>query len=355
MVAKELNRLPLRVMWIDQEVEWQGTVDYVESIMTRQDVKPMWFQMPMVITNNASSFNRYNYCWRQSDKNKWLHPKHPLSIKVNKYNTERFHELFKAIIDTEFPDRKACYIAGVRTEESPNRYIGLTYYICYKWITWGKKLNTDLGHYTFYPIYDWKIQDIWKAIYDNLWPYNRIYDRYFQYGHPIQKMRISNLHHETAIQNLLLVQQIEPDTWSKVTKRIDGANTIKQLKKRAFACPVDLPFMFDSWADYAEHLIANIVQEEKNRKRLRKYISKWHKVFIHEKAKRDFFKVIINTILSSDWDYTKLDNFLKRPVTIGYRRWLKGRPFHHKWINNKYIPAEDRLKIQQKLKGSTIE
>ena len=67
-VAREKNRLPLAVMWVDQEAEWQGTVDFVTKVMTNKDVKPYWFQMPMVITNNASSFHRYNYCWNEEDK-----------------------------------------------------------------------------------------------------------------------------------------------------------------------------------------------------------------------------------------------------------------------------------------------
>ena len=60
MVAKEKNRLPLPVLFLDQEAEWQGTIDYVTTIMTDSRVEPMWYQMPMVITNNASSYNRYS-------------------------------------------------------------------------------------------------------------------------------------------------------------------------------------------------------------------------------------------------------------------------------------------------------
>ena len=33
MVARELGRLPLKVFWLDQEAEWQATVDYMEKIM----------------------------------------------------------------------------------------------------------------------------------------------------------------------------------------------------------------------------------------------------------------------------------------------------------------------------------
>jgi len=59
-VAERLNKLPLKVLFIDQEAEWQGTVDYVKKVMYNPKVKPMWFQMPIVITNNASTEHRYS-------------------------------------------------------------------------------------------------------------------------------------------------------------------------------------------------------------------------------------------------------------------------------------------------------
>lgn len=74
MIAKEKDRLPLNVMWIDQEAEWQGTVDMCEKVMTYPDVKPYWFQMPIVITNNASSYERFFYCWAKERENNWIHP-----------------------------------------------------------------------------------------------------------------------------------------------------------------------------------------------------------------------------------------------------------------------------------------
>ena len=119
--------------------------------------------------------------------------------------------------------------------------MSLTSSLTYKDITWGKKLNESKGHYTFYPIYDWSYSDVWKYIFDNNIVYNRIYDALFTHGVSVSDMRISNLHHETAIQNLLLIQEIEPNTWNRIAERIDGTNAIKHLKSDAFKCPADLP------------------------------------------------------------------------------------------------------------------
>lgn len=359
-VARELGRLPLRVMWIDQEVEWQGTVDLAERVMTSPDVLPMWFQMPMVISNNASSFDRFNHCWRESDRAKWAHPQHPLSIKVNRYGTVRFHALFNAIMQVEFPDTRACYIGGMRTQETPKRMVCLTERApCYKWITWGKPLEPARRHFTFYPIYDWDVQDVWKAIFDHGWEYNRVYDGMYRYGLAVKDMRISNLHHETAIQNLLLVQEIEPATWVRVADRIAGANTIKHLRSKAFTCPHELPYMFTTWAEYMDHIISNIIQDDANRAAIRRVVASKARsglaMYEHEPIRTRYIQVVINSVLSSDWDWTKINNFGANPQTCGYRRWklwrAGKRPPHESWLTNPFIPDAAKPAIRQALQG----
>jgi len=308
-VAEKRNRLPLKVLFIDQEAEWQGTIDYVKKVMYDERVEPLWFQMPIVITNNASTEHRYSYCWDENKKEEWLHPKDPISIKENKYNCERFHDLFKAILQVDFKDKKTCYLAGVRTQEAPKRLMSLTSGLTYKDITYGKQLTKALGHYTFYPIYDWEIKDIWKYIYDNDIEYCKIYDEMYKHGVTINDMRISNLHHETSIQALLLVQEIEPKTWNKISSRVAGSNSIKHLKGEAFKCPKEVPSMFNSWKEYFMHLKDNLIKEEKYQEQIMKRIDNLKKYMLNQIVEDDIYRTAIKTILSSDWDFTKMINF----------------------------------------------
>jgi predicted phosphoadenosine phosphosulfate sulfurtransferase len=324
-VAEEKNRLPLKVIFVDQEAEWQGTIDYVEKVMNDPRVEPMWFQMPMVITNNASSYERYSLCWNPNEKENWIHPYNEMSIKENKYGTDRFHDLFEKIFKVEFKDQKSCYLAGVRTEEAPKRFVALTHALTYKWITWGKVLNKKLDHYTFYPLYDWSYTDVWKYINENNIPYNKVYDSMYQHGVNVVDMRISNLHHETAIQVLLLVQEIEPATWNRVAKRIDGASSIKHIKKNSFTCPKELPYMFNDWEEYAYHLANNIIQDESNKKLFLNKLDSKKIIYTGDNIKESFWKVVINTILSSDWDFTKIANYEMSPQNMNYRNFKKGK------------------------------
>ena len=324
-VAEKKNRLPLKVLFIDQEAEWQGTIDYVKKVMYDERVDPLWFQMPIVITNNASTEHRYSYCWDENKKEEWLHPKDPISIKENKYNCIRFHDLFKAILEVDFKDKKTCYLAGVRTQEAPKRLMALTSGLTYKDITYGKQLSKALGHYTFYPIYDWEIKDIWKYINDNNISYNKIYDEMYKHQVSINDMRISNLHHETSIQNLLLVQEIEPETWNKISSRIAGSNSIKHLKTDAFTCPKELPYMFNDWEEYAYYLADNLIKENKYKEALYKQINKLKKYIINDLIKNEVYRNVINTILSSDWDFTKLKNFMTSQHFNTVKKYVDGK------------------------------
>ena len=118
-VARERNRLPLKTMFIDQEAEWQHTIDYIRTVMQMPDVEPYWFQMPLKIFNAASHQSDWLYCWKEGER--WMREKEPDSIKVNPYGTDRFNELFGAILRKDYQGKKACEVGGVRAEENPKR------------------------------------------------------------------------------------------------------------------------------------------------------------------------------------------------------------------------------------------
>ncbi len=351
-VAKEKNRLPVPVVFVDQECEWQSTIDYMKEVMYRKEVKPHWYQIPMVITNNASSTSRYHYCWAENEKEDWIHPQDPIAITENKYGTDRFHDLFQKIAQVDFPEN-TCYVAGVRTEEAPKRFVALTGGITYKWITWGKTLSKKRNQHTFYPLYDWSYTDVWKLIQSNKYKYNKVYDEMYRHGVKLNEMRVSNLHHETAIQSLLIVQEIEPATWNKVAKKIEGANTIKHIQNNAFRCPKALPYMFADWKEYALHLAKYLITEDKYRDMLFVKIEK-SSIFHAEKSATDYWKVIINTILSSDFDFTKLQNYMMSGACDTYRRYIKNPKGENKekyvWLtpmlkSTKYLTTEQKTEI----------
>ncbi len=303
-VAKEKRRLPLSVMFIDQEAELEATIQTVTRIMEMREVKPFWYQMPMKIFNATSSLEPWIECWDSEKEDIWMRKRVPYSIHENTYGTDRFKMLFTEIVKHDHPPKTA-NIGGVRAEESPARLLSLTGQATYKGETWGKNLDKTKDKYTFYPIYDWSYTDIWKAIHDNGWEYNSVYDKQFSWGVPINDMRVSALCHETSVSNLRYLQECEKDTWQKLTRRLQGIDTEGKFGLDLGA-PVDLPFMFKTWREYRDYLAINMLPEGKERDKIIKKFKSFDTMYGHL---RRYYRVCITTIIKNDYHFTLLDNY----------------------------------------------
>jgi len=317
IVARKLDRLPLKVLFIDQEAEWQATIDQVRYMMEHPDVEPYWYQMPMQILNATSTTDLWMNCWEPSEQDRWMRPRESYSIQENTFGTRRFAKLFTAILERQWAGPVAC-IGGVRTEESPRRKLALVWDLTYKDITWGKANNKDKQKFTFYPIYDWAFSDVWKAIHDNGWRYNRIYDVQYQYGIAPRDMRVSNVHHETAVSNLFYMQEAEPETYVRLTQRIGGVDSSAKLGKANYFIK-ELPFMFKDWVEYREFLLEKLITNEEWTRAFRKIFDRQDKFFADEYGEK-LWRMQVNGILTNDWEGTKLGNFERHPeVRFFYR------------------------------------
>lgn len=323
-VAKEKNRLPLPVMWIDQEAEWLATVDQVKSVMYNPDVEPFWLQAPFLMENSSSSIDMWRNLWGEGEK--WIRPKDPIAIHDSRYYepTIEFYDIFNAFLEKQYPNEKACYVGGVRAEESPNRYMGLTGQPKYKYITWGKILNKKLDQYTFYPIYDWSYIDIWKAIHDHGWEYCEIYDKMYQQGVDVQHMRVSNLHHATALTALYNLQEFEPENYEAIVQRMSGIDTIGKLGKEDYYV-TELPFMFDSWVEYRDYLTENLLQADKYKESFKKEYARIDRLYGEYIDNDELAKMEIQALLANDIYFVKIQNWESRGEALRVKKLKKGQ------------------------------
>jgi predicted phosphoadenosine phosphosulfate sulfurtransferase len=321
IVAREKNRLPLKCLFLDQEAEWQATIDTIRDIMENPEVEPYWFQMPLKLFNATSTSEHWLMCWDAKDEERWMRPRESYSKHENVYGTDRFAQLFSAIIKKEFAGVKTCYVAGMRTEESPTRSMALTHNLTYKHVTWGSRLNKPEEHYTFYPIYDWSYMDVWKSIFDNNWYYNKIYDAQYNHGVPLQNMRVSNVHHETAVGTLFYMQEIEGETYQRLTQRIAGIDMAGKMGKADYF-PKQLPFMFQDWKEYRDFLLEKLINNDSWKQNFKKTFAK-HDVIYGAQMGEKLWKEHINSILTNDWELIKIGNFVNRPGNIDMKREYK--------------------------------
>lgn len=274
IVAEQRGVLPIKVVFLDQEAEWDATIDYIRSLQNDPRIDFDWLQVPFKIFNASSYKEPWLQCWQEGGN--WLREKEAGSIQVNDFGTDRFVELLDYYMYKALP-KGGISIAGVRAQESPARAKGLTNYATYKDITWGSKRRKN--YYVFYPIYDWEISDVWKAIHDNGWAYNRLYDYMYQYGVPLLQMRVSNINHETALHSLMYLQEIEPENWEKITARMLGINTVGQMQQQFYA-PKTLPFMFSSWLEYRDYLLENLIEDTEIRGKMTRQFASSLKMFL---------------------------------------------------------------------------
>ena len=323
-VAREKNRLPLKCLFIDQEAEWEATIEQIRLIMEHEDVEPLWFQMPIKLFNATSTTEHWLYCWDPDKKDIWIRPQEEYSYKENRYGTDRFSKLFPAIIEKEFPETSTCYVAGVRTEESPTRFVALTNAITYKWATWGNKLNGKLNHYTFYPIYDWSYADVWKAIHDNKWDYNSIYDSQYNYGMSVNNMRVSNVHHETSVHSLFYMQEVEPETYVRLTQRIGGIDMAGKMGTEDYFIH-ELPFMFKDWAEYRDFLLDKLIDNPDWHASFKKEFIRQEELYGETEVGQEMRRNQINSLLTNDWEHIKLSNWERRPQIYNIKRQQQGK------------------------------
>ena len=306
-VARERGK-KLKVFWLDQECEFEGTVDYVRSLKERPDIDFYWFQIPFRLFNATDHMNQWLNVWGEGEE--WVRDKEPDSIQENTFGVDRFTDVLTAINEMF----GGASLTGLRTEESPSRRLGLTTSCSYKWVTWGSKTGRK-NHRLFHPIYDWKFGDIWKAIYDGddpdnpgtaSWVYNRMYDIQHRYGVPIRNMRVSNYHHETAIHSLFYLQEAEPETWEKAVKRISGINTAGHLGREDFFVK-ELPFMFSSWEEYYSYLVSKLVVESDQERFVKQFNDlTWRLPYVD---REQIAKACVQMVLVNDYHFTKANQF----------------------------------------------
>lgn len=285
MVAKERNRLPLKVFWLDQEAEWTATDKYMNYIMRRKDVKPYWFQIPFDFTNSLSFQDNFLRVWDESKKDLWIRPQADISIKVNPSKYNRFHDLVENLPSyCDVEDKKHVgVLVGMRISESLNRRMTLGYSKSqFKGITWCRK---NIGNTRcFYPIYDFNDTDIWTAIARNKWKYNTVYDLFYRYGIKGTDMRVSALIHETSWHSIERLQECEPNIYNRYLDRVNGVNCFTQFGKDIM--PKELPQVFKDWKEYRDYLLKAFIKPEYwelfQKRWAKQNTEEWYKIHVKE-------------------------------------------------------------------------
>lgn len=275
----------------DQEAEYQGTIDLVEWAMKQPNVIPLWYQVPIFMTNATSHEQLFLWAWGIDEK--WVRDKNPIAIqKIETKYPKRFHK-FNLWVGQNLLKLKGSSVSiiGLRAEESPDR----------RFVMFGEdndlfwlrgKNKPDKA----YPIIDWRYTDVWKYLIENNLKYNRIYDKMYMLGGNLRDFRVSNLVHEKAFRCLTDLQELEPETYEKLVSRLKGVHTAAIYGKENLVYSIKtLPDKFKTWKEYKDFLLSSIHPELK-----RMFEFQWTRFGDTEDPRA--CKYMVKRILLCDWE-----------------------------------------------------
>ncbi len=256
------------LFFLDQEAEYQASIDLMRTMMAHPRVIPWWYQIPLDMTNATSYSTPMLHAWGEGET--WMRDKEPGAImSIAADYPRRFYGFFDWLEQQQ--TEPTAFLIGLRSKESMNRFRAVTKNPGYAGIAWSTKTKNPRA-WRFYPLYDWTFGDVWKYIADAGVPYNRVYDAmYCLKGKKVNAIRISNLIHEKSFTCLSELQEIEPETYERLVARLDGVHSAAiYARERSIYSAEDLPAQFVSWRDYRDSLLASAPMAEPHRERLRK-------------------------------------------------------------------------------------
>lgn len=232
--AKRTGNLDrLAVYHMDYEAQYTKTTEYVDRVFDAlpDEVEGFRVCLPVKAQCSTSMFQAYWQPWKLSEKGIWCR-KMPTKYVINEDNFpwDFDYEISDYEFNIEFgkavyPDKKVCFLIGIRTQESLNRWRTMNRRIAaneYKGRNYTTVITDKLVN--AYPLFDWAVEDVWTANARFGYDYNKIYDLMYMAGVPLSKMRVASPFNDCAQDALKMYKVLEPDTWGLLVGRVNGVN-----------------------------------------------------------------------------------------------------------------------------------
>lgn len=280
------------LMTMDNECNFTHSLDFMHSIIKNniEYLDVYWCCMPVTIPCTVSSYEIDYQTWGTKDEYRWVRPmpKEDYIIDIEKSKELKMNFYEENMADKDFYDgfsewyaqgESCANLIGIRTDESLNRFRAIMNEEkgMKEGRFWTKK-NTKHS-YNCYPIYDWKVSDIWvvNAKYD--WEYNKLYDVFYKAGLTVAQMRVASPFMSESKGSLNLYRVIDPHIWQRLCGRISGANFAATYGKQLNYKNIKLP-KGHTWKSFTKFLLATLPDEvSKNfRKRFAQSIRYWWRV-----------------------------------------------------------------------------
>lgn len=257
------------VLYIDFEAQYARTIAHIEELKKLPHIGRFYHvALPMALRNAVSMLQPKWICWDETSEELWVRPlpRNAITSENCPWSWYRHGEEFEDFI-VEFArwyrdthtGTVACGV-GIRADESLNRFQTIAFYDRkeeYHGKHWTTKLEE--GIYNFYPIYDWRVEDIWGAVSQLNLKSNDIYELMYKNGLSIYQQRLCQPYGDDQRNGLDQFKALEPETWEKVLNRVNGVN-FGNIYCRTTALGNIKSFKPDSmgWEQYTVFLLESI-------------------------------------------------------------------------------------------------
>lgn len=216
ILAGEIDRHQLTVIFVDEEGLYPSMVDaamrWREKFVTI-GVPFHWLCLPLKqvsVIDHLSAAESW-ITWEPGKEDLWIRQPPPFAIlhhPVLEYPGQMNYQTF---CKTAYAD--GIQMIGLRTSES------LTRLQCV-----ARRDMTKIGPgQAFYPIYDWKDNDIWLYIKERGLVFPEIYMRLYEAGVAKRQLRLCAFFGDCGTQGLRWIAETDNDLWTRIQKREPNA------------------------------------------------------------------------------------------------------------------------------------
>lgn len=259
-VARELNRLPVHAIFVDEEAIHPPTVEYVERVRAHGDVRLDWYCLPVKHRNACSNEQPYWYCWNPEERELWVRDMPQGAI--TEHPEFKLGDTFQDWMPKIFPNSMGtvCVLTGIRTQESLRRYRVIA----------SKKndafVNAKAEYkntYRAHPIYDWSSEDVWKLVQLKGYDYNRTYDVFnkTELWGKLLTQRVCPPFGEEPLRGLWVYAECWPEMWHKMLHRVKGVATAWRYANTELYSNWDKPENL-TWKEYTAQVIETYTEPE---------------------------------------------------------------------------------------------
>jgi predicted phosphoadenosine phosphosulfate sulfurtransferase len=232
IIAKQLCK-KFDVLYMDFEAQYQLTIKHIEELKELSQIDIFYHCcLEWEEDNGVSYFYPSWITWDHNKKDIWVRE---MPEQVINRNNCPFDFYFDGMEDYDFVKQFSIWYkakhggtvavgVGIRSDESLNRWRTIArdnknMFLDLKWTT---KVSTDV--YNFYPLYDWRTEDIWGCVSKYKLTYNHVYELMYKNGLSIHQQRLCQPFGLDQRVGLDQFAAIEPDTWEKLLNRVSGCN-----------------------------------------------------------------------------------------------------------------------------------